>query len=133
MNSTNTADHVAIQGLEAKRYDAVLNQDFEAFERLCHPQLVYGHTGGNRDSLATYLTKLRKGSLRYHRIDHPVENIVVIENIALVTGRMNADVTVNGIKKVLNNTALAVWIKTAGQWKFLAYQPTPQPVSSQDT
>lgn len=126
MAQTTSPAHALIQGLEDKRYEAVLNQDFDTLESLCHPELVYGHTGGNRDSLDTYLGKLRTGALRYHRIDHPVENIVLVGDTALVIGQMNADLTVDGINKALNNNALAVWTKDTGDWKFVAYQPTPQ-------
>jgi ketosteroid isomerase-like protein len=127
---TTSPDHALIQGLEDKRYEAVLNQDYDTFEGLCHADLVYGHTGGNRDSLETYMAKLRTGALRYHRIDHPVENIVLVGDVALVTGQMTADLTIKGSNKTLNNSALAVWTKDAGEWKFVAYQPTPQGLSA---
>lgn len=125
MAQTTRLDHTTIQNLENKRYKAVLDQDFDAFESLCHAQLVYGHTGGDRDSLGSYLAKLRASTLRYHQIDHPVESIVVTGTTALVVGRMNADLTVSGTYKTLNNNALSVWTKEAGDWKFLAFQPTP--------
>lgn len=125
MAQTTGSDHALIQGLENKRYAAVLNQDFDTLTGLCHAELVYGHTGGNRDSLDTYLNKLRTGTLRYHRIDHPVYKIVLIGDTALVFGQMNADLTVNGSNKTLNNSTLAVWTKDGGEWKFTAYQPTP--------
>jgi hypothetical protein len=127
---TTSPDQAVIQELEDKRYAAVLDQDYDTFESLCHADFVYGHTGGNRDSLETYMAKLRTGALRYHRIDHAVENIVLVGTTALVTGLMNADLTVNGITKTLNNSALAVWTKDAGEWKFAAYQPTPQDLSA---
>jgi ketosteroid isomerase-like protein len=118
--------HALIQDLENKRYEAVLTRDFDTLESLCHTELVYGHTGGNRDSLDTYLAKLRTGTLQYHRIDHPFEDIVLVGDTALVIGQMNADLTVNGTNKKLNNSALAIWTKDTGDWKFVAYQPTPQ-------
>ena len=37
--------HALIQHLENKRYEAVLTQDFDTLESLCHTELVYGHTG----------------------------------------------------------------------------------------
>lgn len=114
-----------LQSLENERYEAVLHCDLDIFRGLCHPDLVYGHTTGNRDSLETYIGKLRIGDLRYHWIDHKLENIVVIGDTALVIGHMSAKVSVNGQVKTLNNAALAVWTKVAGGWKFIAYQPTP--------
>lgn len=123
--TTNTA-RTTIQDLEDRRYEAVLHQDYETLEGLYHPDLVYGHTGGNRDSLQKYLAKLRTGALRYHRIDHPVEDIILLGDTAIVIGQMNADLTVGGTSKTMHNSCLAVWTKDTGAWKFVAYQPTPR-------
>ena len=62
----------------------------------------------------------------YHRIDHPVENIVIVGDAAVVIGQMNADLTIDGTHKTLRNSAIAVRTKDSGEWKFVAYQPTPQ-------
>jgi hypothetical protein len=124
---TISPDDAEILRLEDRRYTSVLQQDYGTLEALCHPELVYGHSAGNRDSLETYLAKLRGGSLRYHRIEHPVESILVLGDSALVLGSMNAELTVSGVTKTLNNTCLAVWTRITGSWKFIAYQPTPCP------
>ncbi|UXM92504.1 nuclear transport factor 2 family protein [Paenarthrobacter sp. JL.01a] len=114
-----------IRRLEETRYTAALEPDLATFEGLCHPQLVYSHSGGNRDSRTEYLDKLRTGALRYRRIEHDIDNILIIGDTALVFGQMSADVTVNGTDKTINNRSLAVWVQDAGNWKFAAYQPTP--------
>jgi hypothetical protein len=124
-----TTTEATIRDLETKRYQAVLDHDYNTFEGLCHDHLTYGHSGGNRDSLANYMTKLRSGLLRYRRIDHHIEDIVQVGDTALVVGRMTADAIVLGASKALDNSFLAVWIKDAGEWKFLAYQPTPRAVA----
>ncbi len=120
------AEKDMIETLETKRYKAVVDGDYDAFEGLCHQRLVYTHSLGDRDTLTSYLDKLRKGFYTYHRIDHPIEDIVVIGDTALVLGQMNADLTVNGTQKSLANSALSVWVKEGDTWKFIAYQPTPR-------
>jgi hypothetical protein len=124
---TISPDHAEILSLEDKRYTAALQQDYRTLESLCHPELVYGHTAGNRDSRDTWLAKLRSGALRYHRIEHPVESVILLGDTALVSGAMNADLTVSGTTKTLSNSCLAVWTRITGAWKFIAYQPTPRP------
>jgi hypothetical protein len=118
-----------IRDLEGKRYKAVLDLDLDSFENLCHPRLVYSHSGGNRDYGQAYAAKLRTGALRYHRIENSIESITVIGNTALVLGRMKADLTVNGTDKTVDNSSLAVWVHEGDEWKFIAYQPTPLPTS----
>lgn len=114
-----------IRRLEESRYAAVLAPDLATFEGLCHPQLVYSHSGGNRDSRTEYLDKLRTGTLRYRRLEHDIDNIIIIGTTALIFGQMSADVTVNGTDKTINNRSLTVWVQDSGSWKFAAYQPTP--------
>jgi ketosteroid isomerase-like protein len=113
--------------LEYRRYEAVTKQDFEAFEAMCHPDLVYTHSNGERDSLESYLHKCRTGHYVYHRIAHPVEKVVIAGDTAIVVGEMQADITAGGKDLHLNNSSLAVWVRGDGAWKLLAYQPTVLP------
>jgi hypothetical protein len=129
MTESERKSDSVIQELEAKRYKAVLELDFATFDHLCHDELVYSHSGGNRDSRQDYTAKLRTGTLRYHRIENSIESITIVGNTALVLGRMKADLTVNGTDKTINNSSLAVWVQEGDEWKFIAYQPTPLPNS----
>jgi hypothetical protein len=116
-----------IAELEARRYEAVLRADYDAFASLCHEELVYAHSNGQRDTLESYLEKCRAGEYVYHSIEHPVEQIKVIGDVALVVGAMKAQLTIKGSPTQLDNTSLAVWIRGVSGWKFLAYQPTTKP------
>jgi hypothetical protein len=122
------SDEQDILSLEDRRYEAVLRSDFDAFAELCHEELVYAHSNGERDDLPGYLDKCRQGVYVYHRIDHPVEQVKILDDVALVMGEMQAELTIRGTRTELDNSALAVWIRVGSSWKLLAYQPTPKPV-----
>ncbi|WP_369991882.1 nuclear transport factor 2 family protein [Pseudomonas xanthosomatis] len=126
MNNHNETEAL-IRTLEDKRYNAILAGDFEAFRALAHPDLSYAHSSGVVDTLDSYLDKCLGGFYIYHRIDHPVQDIKVIGDVALVFGEMNGEITAGGVQKTLRNKALAVWEKRNGDWKLIAYQPTPIP------
>lgn len=119
-------DERAVRELEDRRYDAVVAGDFDGFAALCHPDLVYTHSSGVTDTLASYLEKCRNGYYVYHAVDHPVTKIVVVGDTALVLGEMNADLTAGGTRKRLRNKALAVWVRDDGRWLLLGYQPAPR-------
>lgn len=119
-------DVQAIRDLEDRRYAAVVKGDFDEFEALSHPDLIYTHSSGETDTLETYLTKCRSGFYVYHRIDHPIARIVIDGDVALVLGEMNAELNVNETRKQLRNSALAVWVRNADTWKLIGYQPTPR-------
>jgi len=116
-----------IRALEDKRYNAVVTGDFDTFSTLLHPDLRYTHSSGNVDTCQSYLDKFHNGFYVYHHADHPIDAIKVIGSIALVFGEMHANITAGGVRKILHNKVLAVWEQHDGDWKLLAYQPTPIP------
>jgi ketosteroid isomerase-like protein len=119
-------DIEAITELERQRFEAVVACDFDAFAAVAHPQLIYTHSNGVTDTLESYLKKCRDGFYVYHRIDHPISKIVVNQDVGLVLGEMNADLTAGGTRKQLNNTSLAVWVRDGETWKLIAYHATPK-------
>jgi ketosteroid isomerase-like protein len=114
-----------ILDLEHRRFDAVVAGDIDAFAALAHPDLLYTHSNGVTDTLESYLAKCRDGFYVYHRVDHPVTNIVVTGDLGLVLGEMNADLTAGGVRKQLRNSSMAVWLRDHGTWRLIGYQPTP--------
>jgi len=128
-SSTDVDTETTIRALEDERYEAVLRGDFDAFAALAHPELTYTHSNGAVDSLDSYRDKVENGFYLYHRIDHPVDKVVVSGDTALVVGEMHADITAGGTRKTLANRALAVWVRADDRWRLLAYQPTVLPVT----
>ncbi|MBC2637774.1 MULTISPECIES: nuclear transport factor 2 family protein [unclassified Rhodococcus (in: high G+C Gram-positive bacteria)] len=127
-----TAPHDAtttIRDLENDRYRAIVDRDLTRFAELSHPDLAYSHSSGETDTLEDYLDKVRSGFYVYHEIDHPIDFIRIVDDVALVVGEMNADITAGGRDKKLRNRCLAVWKNTDDGWRFLAYQPTPIPTA----
>jgi ketosteroid isomerase-like protein len=120
------ADVQTISELEDRRFDAIVAGDFDGFAAVCHPDLMYTHSNGVTDTLASYLDKCRSGFYVYHAVDHPVTRTVIVGDVALVLGEMNADLTAGGTRKQLRNSSLAVWVRDAEEWKLIAYQPTPK-------
>jgi uncharacterized protein (TIGR02246 family) len=118
------SDADRIRELEDRRYAAVIAGDFDAFAALAHPDLAYTYSTGGLDDLASHLAKCAGGYYVYPRIEHPIDRIAVVGDTAVVVGEMHADITAGGVRKTLANWALAVWVRVAGDWKLLAYQPT---------
>jgi hypothetical protein len=122
------SDEDDVRAAEDLRYEALLGPDLPTLERLFHDRLSYAHSSGVRDTRDEYLAKIRDGYYDYARIDHPVERVDLLGDTAVVVGRMNADLTVQGTAKTLDVLALAVWTRTAGDWQLIAYASTPLPL-----
>ncbi|MEO3830259.1 DUF4440 domain-containing protein [Actinomadura sp. B10D3] len=105
----------------AELADASLSISISALAR---PDLAYTHSNADVDTLESYRDKVRSGFYVYHRIDHPVDRIVVSGDTAVVLGEMHADITAGGTRKRLANRSLAVWVRESDRWLLLAYQPT---------
>jgi ketosteroid isomerase-like protein len=124
MPPTDEADVLAA---EDARYQAMLDADLGALDRLCADELSYAHSSGVRDTKGEYFGKVRSGYYRYRRIEHPVERVEVVGDTAIVVGRMTADLDVDGAPKTIDNLALAVWVRRDGGWQLLCYAPTRLP------
>jgi hypothetical protein len=68
-------DEATIKELEDRRFAAVVAGDFDGFAAVCHPDLIYTHSTGVTDTLASYLEKCRSGFYVYHAVEHPVTKI----------------------------------------------------------
>ena len=115
----------AITQLEGRRYAAMLAGDVRVLDDVLSERLVYGHTKGNRDTKKTYLDKLASGRLSYEVIEHPIEQILVTGDAAVVIGQMSATAIVDQQEVRMHNSAIAVWAFEGDRWRVLAYQATP--------
>ncbi|SDX91051.1 protein of unknown function [Modestobacter sp. DSM 44400] len=126
-DANGSEDVRAVLAAEDRRYRAMTDADLTTLGALCADDLSYAHSSGARDTRAEYLDKVRSGYYVYRRIDHPVERVAVVGDTAIVVGRMTADLEVDGTPKTIDNLALAVWTRGAGDWALLAYAPTSLP------
>ena len=120
-------DVAAVLAAEDRRYQAMIDTDLAALDRMLDDRLSYAHSSGARDTKAEYLEKVRSGYYDYLTADHPVERVEVVGDTAMVVGRMTSDLTVQGARKTIDNLALAVWVRADGGWRLLAYAPTTLP------
>jgi ketosteroid isomerase-like protein len=116
-----------IRALEARRYQAMTDGDIAALDDLLSADLVYAHSDATRDTKQSYLDRIANGYFDYGPLTHPEEAIVVHGDCAIVTGDMRGEVQVAGKQRVLNSSALAVWVREGEKWVLLAFQPTKYP------
>jgi len=120
-----TDDAGEIADLEEQRYQAMLRSDAAALAELCDDELAYTHSDGACDTKATYLQRVRDGYFDYQWLEHEIYRTIVVDDCAVVVGRMTGDVVVNGSMRHLNSAALIVWARRPNGWRLLAFQPTP--------
>lgn len=115
---------LVIRTCEAQRSAAMLGGHLDIFSHLFHPDLTYIHSSGVIDDLKSYLEKCRSGEFIYHALNHQIDKITRVGELAIAFGELITTVTSGGIKKRLHNRTLTAWQKTGEQWQLLVYQAT---------
>lgn len=115
---------LVIRTCEAQRSAAMLGGHLDIFSHLFHPDLTYIHSSGVIDDLKSYLEKCRSGEFIYHALNHQIDKITRVGELAIAFGELITTVTSGGIKKSLHNRTLTAWQKTGEQWQLLVYQAT---------
>ena len=116
-----------IRRCEDARYKAMLDGDQAALDRLLDPGLVYTHSSGVADSKESYMAGIRDKVWAYRDLARTDETITVHGDAALVFNRLQIKIDVRGVRKELDNRALAVWSKAGGDWRMVALHSTPIP------
>ena len=116
-----------IRDLENRRFRAMCEMDLAALEALLGDTLVYTHSSAATDSKTSYMQAFRSGKWVYKSVARPVEEIQMHGDCAVVTGRAEIEVVVEGTSRQLNSRYIDVWIKGTDGWKMVAWQSTPIP------
>src|SRR5262249_10228847 len=105
-----------IKKLEDRRFQAMIDSDFDTLDKLLGDDLIYTHSSGQSDTRAEYIALCKKGVFKYLKIERPIENFQVYGETVVVTGHAKMDVIIEGKPKLLNSRYTDVWIKRAKGW-----------------
>jgi uncharacterized protein DUF4440 len=112
---------------EQARYAAQTSADFAALERMIGDDLVYIHSSSNVDTKASFIESQRSGAVRYRSM-RPMEiKVRAYGAIAIVSGRLDVDVSVRGQDTTLRLLFHSVWAKRTGGVQFISWQATRLP------
>jgi hypothetical protein len=105
-----------IKRLEDRRFQAMIDSDFETLDKLPGDGLIYTHSTAQSDTRTEYLALCKKGVFKYLKIERPIENIQVYGDTVVVTGNVKMDAIVEGKPKLLDSRYTDVWIKGMKGW-----------------
>lgn len=116
----------AIREAEQQRCAAMVANDPGALDAILDPRLHFAHATGTVDDKTVYLTKMASGRIVYTAIGWSEEVVAPLaDDVAMLTGRMETAVTVEGNAKLLKNRVISIWGRSAGKWRLIAFQSTP--------
>ena len=115
-----------IKGAERQRCAAMIANDPAALAQLLDAGLQFHHATGAVDSKDAYMAKMAAGRIQYLGINWSEEVVIALgDSAAVLTGRMNTDVRVEGVDKALINRVTTVWSQNDGTWQLVTFQSTP--------
>jgi hypothetical protein len=119
-----------IKKLEDRRYQAMIDGDFDTLDTLLGDHLVYTHSTSQSDTRAEYMALCRKGVFKYLKFERPVETMQVYgDHTVVVTGHIRIDAIVGGKPRQINSRYADVWIKGPKGWQMVVWQSTPIPAA----
>lgn len=108
---------------EERRYQAMIDRDFEALDGLLADDLVYTHNNAIVDDKPALFKRLRDRVAVYLKIVRSDVQVRVFGTTAVVTG--TADITTEKSNPVVR--FVNVWVRHGDGWQNAIWQATPIP------
>ena len=127
VTGTNVGAITVADALQAEdaRYDAQIENDLDALDRLFGKDLVYIHSSTVQDTKASFIESLRSGKVSYHSMERSGTKVRTFGNVAIITGKAVFEVTARGKDKTLNLLFHSVWVNRESGLQFVSWQATP--------
>jgi hypothetical protein len=115
----------ALLAFEDARFAAMVRADTAWLRNALADDLSYAHSSGRRDTKAQFLEAIGSGTLRYEEfIPRERQARLLGGAAAAVVGLAHARVISAGQPVELDVRYLAVYVRSEGQWRLLAWQTT---------
>jgi len=110
---------------EELRYAAMLAGDVAYLSEVFADDSIYTHSTGSADDKQGYLSALLSGAVIYRSIDRIEETVNMVDDAAIISGRIRLTVDVRRTRRTLESRFLSVWVKRGFRWQYVAWQSTP--------
>jgi ketosteroid isomerase-like protein len=117
-----------VQLAEQSRYAAMIKNNLSALDAMLADDLLFTHASGAVEDKTAFLASLQSGALRYRRIETSEERVRRFGDTAIVTGRSDLTIEVNGRPRTLRLRTTAVLVRGEnGRFRPVSYQSTAVP------
>jgi ketosteroid isomerase-like protein len=126
--AADPAEKPVLAALETWK-QALIKKDRAAFEKVLHPDLVYGHSDGHFEDKATCIKMIVDGKAVWEAVDFADTKVTIRGgNTAFVTGKVEYREREDGKLFQIKLAVLSVWVKGPQGWQMIARhatRPTP--------
>lgn len=112
-----------VQAAEKAWAVATVAGDEAALNKLLGDDLTYTHSTGDMDSKAVFISNLKTGARKYHKLEHEAMKVKVYGNTAVLMTTAFVTTSQNGgAPNTVHLRFLHVWVFQHGQWQLVAHQ-----------
>ena len=120
MTTSDPSETAAVLAADDARLAALVRMDLDALEPLLADELVFVHTNGRRETKQVYLDALRSRHIQYRALARNEATVQLAAEVAVVTGTMRLEVTVNHEDRSADARFMSVWVKKDRAWRMVA-------------
>jgi len=113
----------SIINTELKRFDAMVEKDFQALDELINKELYYLHSNGNVDTKESFIAALQDGSRSYDSISMDTSNARIYGTVGIINGKCTYYRTdENGKENNLRLHYTSVYAHLDDRWQHVSWQ-----------
>jgi ketosteroid isomerase-like protein len=116
-----------VRAADARRIAAMVDGDVAALGSLLADDLTYTHSSGQVENEEQFLAAISSGKLDYESIVPSDVQVRIYGNTAVMTGRADIKVKVQGNPAAFGSRFTSVWVKGDAGWRMVAWQSTRLP------
>ena len=120
----------ALRTAETSRFEAQVNADAKALERLLDDGLEYTHSNGDLDTKKSFIDSLTSGTRDYISSVPTLETVRIFGDVGVIRGK--AKVTVGGKDRQPQDLHIGytdIWVWKDGRWQMTAWRSARLPDS----
>lgn len=117
-------DEASARAAILARFEGALRGDTASLEKILGDDLDYCNFRGECESKRQYIGEIASGALKYRSIEHAVERVKLFTDTAVVSGRVQATATRDGVERSINAYFLAVLAWRDDRWQFSSWAST---------
>ncbi|HKU89180.1 MAG TPA: nuclear transport factor 2 family protein [Steroidobacteraceae bacterium] len=117
----------ALRSAEIARFQANVNADAAALEKLLDAGLEYAHSNGKLDGKASFIASLTDGSLDYVSMQPDIQSLRVFGDVGLIRGLVKVAVTIDGKNSEFTIGYSDVWLWKDGRWQMTGWRSARLP------
>jgi ketosteroid isomerase-like protein len=113
----------AVKAAETAWAKATVAGDEATLKQVLAEDLTYTHSNGEIDTRAVFISNLKTGARKYHKVNHESMNVRLYGNTAVLMATAQVETSQKG--GAVNPAHLRfihVWILQNGRWQMVAHQ-----------